>query len=106
MSNLASNCTASNRNNNSPNNRNNNLGFRLARSAQPILERAVTRENRKMLRGGNLPAHKYFVKNASVFFLRACGGAGTVHDENHIDKEYARIDGGTENPGYFTAKTN
>ena len=34
------------------------------------------------------------------------GGAGTVYDENHIDKEYARIDGGTENPGYFTAKTN
>jgi len=32
------------------------------------------------------------------------GGAGTVYDENHTDKEYARIDGGTENPGYFTAK--
>ena len=34
------------------------------------------------------------------------GGAGTVYDANHINKEYARIDGGTENPGYFTAKTN
>ena len=34
------------------------------------------------------------------------GGAGTVYDENHTEKEYARIDGGTENPGYFTAKTN
>ena len=32
------------------------------------------------------------------------GGAGTVYDENHIGKEYARIDGGTSNPGYFTAK--
>ncbi len=32
------------------------------------------------------------------------GGAGTVYDENHIDKEYARIDGGTEKPGYFTKK--
>ena len=34
------------------------------------------------------------------------GGSGTIYDANHINKEYARIDGGTENPGYFTAKTN
>ena len=34
------------------------------------------------------------------------GGKGTVYDENHVDKEYARIDGGTSNPGYFTAKPN
>ena len=27
---------------------------------------------------------------------------GTSYDENHIDKEYARIDGGPECPGYFT----
>ncbi|UKI58215.1 MAG: hypothetical protein L6V81_01870 [Clostridium sp.] len=32
------------------------------------------------------------------------GGAGTTYDANHTDKEYARIDGGTSNPGYFTAK--
>ena len=32
------------------------------------------------------------------------GGAGTVYDASHTKKEYARIDGGTENPGYFTAK--
>lgn len=30
------------------------------------------------------------------------GGKGTVYDENHIDGEYARIDGGPEKPGYFT----
>ena len=30
------------------------------------------------------------------------GGAGTKYDPNHIDKDYARIDGGTSNPGYFT----
>ena len=30
------------------------------------------------------------------------GGAGTTYDANHTDKEYARIDGGTSNPGYFT----
>ena len=32
------------------------------------------------------------------------GGAGTKYDRNHTDKTYARIDGGTSNPGYFTAK--
>ena len=31
------------------------------------------------------------------------GGVGTVYDENHIDKEYARLDS-TTSPGYFTAK--
>lgn len=30
------------------------------------------------------------------------GGAGTTYDANHIDKAYAQIDGGTDNPGYFT----
>ncbi len=32
------------------------------------------------------------------------GGAGTAYDANHIDKAYARIDGGVSNPGYFTEK--
>ena len=32
------------------------------------------------------------------------GGQGTTYDANHIDKAYAHIDGGTSNPGYFTAK--
>ena len=31
------------------------------------------------------------------------GGAGTVYDANHTDYTYAHIDGGTSNPGYFTA---
>ena len=34
------------------------------------------------------------------------GGNGTTYDSNHIDYSYARIDGGTSNPGYFTSKTN
>ena len=34
------------------------------------------------------------------------GGAGTVFDSNKKGKEYARIDGGTSSPGYFTLKTN
>ena len=33
------------------------------------------------------------------------GGAGTAFDTNHVDAEYARIDGGTTNPGYFTQGT-
>ena len=32
------------------------------------------------------------------------GGAGTTYDSTKIDKTYARIDGGTSNPGYFTSK--
>ncbi len=32
------------------------------------------------------------------------GGNGTAYNSSHVDKEYARIDGGTSNPGYFTRK--
>ncbi len=32
------------------------------------------------------------------------GGSGTVYDSTKTDKTYARIDGGTTNPGYFTLK--
>ena len=31
------------------------------------------------------------------------GGAGTTYDADHIDVNYARIDGGTDAPGYFTS---
>ena len=34
------------------------------------------------------------------------GGAGTVYNSSYIDKTYARVDGGTSSPGYFTLKTN
>ena len=30
------------------------------------------------------------------------GGRGTMHSAQHINKEYAHIDGGVSNPGYFT----
>ena len=33
------------------------------------------------------------------------GGAGTTYKFNHTDKEYARIDGGPSNPGYFTSSS-
>ena len=32
------------------------------------------------------------------------GGQGTTFDSTKVDKTYARIDGGTSNPGYFTSK--
>ena len=32
------------------------------------------------------------------------GGQGTTYDANHTNKEYAHIDGGSSNPGYFTEK--
>ena len=32
------------------------------------------------------------------------GSAGTVYDANHIDAKYAHIDGGADNPGYFSEK--
>ena len=32
------------------------------------------------------------------------GGAGTTYNSSFVDKTYARIDGGTSNPGYFTLK--
>ena len=34
------------------------------------------------------------------------GGAGTVYNRSYVDKTYARVDGGTSSPGYFTLKTN
>ena len=47
---------------------------------------------------------------SSGFMFFGCtnlvGGAGTKCDANHVDKEYAHIDGGPSNPGYFTDKNN
>ena len=40
--------------------------------------------------------------NLFVNCTNLVGGAGTVYDENQINTEYAHIDGGTDNPGYFT----
>ncbi len=42
--------------------------------------------------------------SANMFYncTSLVGGQGTTYDDNHIDKAYAHIDGGTSNPGYFT----
>ena len=43
---------------------------------------------------------------ANITMFKNCtnlvGGAGTKYDSKHVNNEYARIDGGTSNPGYFT----
>ena len=49
------------------------------------------------------------VTESSNMFKRCTnliGGNGTVYNENIIDVSMAHIDGGTSNPGYFSAKTN
>lgn len=38
------------------------------------------------------------------FCYNLVGGAGTTYDSRHLDAEYARVDGGVDNPGYFTQK--
>ena len=42
----------------------------------------------------------------SDYMFYACskiiGGAGTTYDDKHFDGDYAHIDGGPENPGYYT----
>ncbi|WP_215507270.1 BspA family leucine-rich repeat surface protein [Peptoniphilus sp. EMRHCC_23] len=47
--------------------------------------------------------------NASNMFAGCTslvGGKGTVYNEDHVNKEYARIDGGADQPGYFRLKSN
>ena len=43
---------------------------------------------------------------SSTYMFNECtkliGGAGTKYNSSYVDKTYARIDGGTSNPGYFT----
>ena len=43
----------------------------------------------------------------STYMFSSCynlvGGKGTTYDDNHVDATYAHIDGGSSNPGYFTA---
>ena len=47
---------------------------------------------------------------SSTYMFNGCtklvGGAGTKYNSSYVDKTYARIDGGTSNPGYFTDITD
>ena len=51
---------------------------------------------------------EYGEENGWVYLFENCrsliGEQGTTFDANHIDKEYARIDGGPTMPGYFSSK--
>ena len=40
--------------------------------------------------------------NMFLSSTKLIGGAGTKYNSSYVDKTYARIDGGTSNPGYFT----
>ena len=45
------------------------------------------------------------VTNSSNMFYgctKLVGGQGTTYNSSHVDKAYAHIDGGSNNPGYFT----
>jgi surface protein len=45
------------------------------------------------------------VRNSTDMFTsctKLVGSAGTRYDANHTDKTYARVDGGTSRPGYFS----
>ena len=49
------------------------------------------------------------VTNSNAMFngcTSLVGGQGTAYDADHVDAEYAHIDGGTANPGYFTEKVD
>ena len=42
--------------------------------------------------------------NMFLYCTSLVGGQGTTYDSTKVDKTYARIDGGTSSPGYFTSK--
>jgi hypothetical protein len=45
------------------------------------------------------------VTNSELMFNKCTslmGGQGTTYDETHLDAAYAHVDGGLDNPGYFT----
>ena len=49
------------------------------------------------------------VTNSDMMFYRCTklvGGKGTTYDSSHINADYAHIDGGPSNPGYFTGKSS
>ena len=49
------------------------------------------------------------VTNSTNMFkdsTKLVGGFGTIYSSSKIDKTYARIDGGTSSPGYFTSKNS
>ena len=62
--------------------------------------------NLKTIYAGNAWSTAAVTNSDNMFSncTKLVGGKGTTYDANHIDAAYAHIDGGTSNPGYFTAK--
>ena len=42
--------------------------------------------------------------NMFIGCAKLVGAQGSAYDEIHVDASYAHIDGGLDNPGYFTEK--
>jgi surface protein len=61
--------------------------------------------NLKTIYVGNGWSTAEVMESASMFgnCTSLKGGKGTTYDANHVDATYARVDGGTSNPGYLTA---
>ncbi|MBR0433023.1 MAG: BspA family leucine-rich repeat surface protein [Bacteroidaceae bacterium] len=45
-----------------------------------------------------------FSQNMFIYCYKLVGGAGTEYSISYVDKGYARIDGGTASPGYFSTR--
>ena len=53
--------------------------------------------------GGGWTTRFVFDSNSMFYGCTSLvGGMGTTYDPNHTDKEYAHLDGGPDNPGYFS----
>ena len=54
----------------------------------------------------NKPDISAVTSSSNMFYntTNLVGGAGTTYNSSYVDKTYAKIDGGTSSPGYFTAK--
>ena len=63
-------------------------------------------ENQATIYVGNewSTAALYMSSNMFINCTNLVGGMGTTYDENHVNGDYAHIDGGPSNPGYFTDK--
>ena len=60
--------------------------------------------NLKTIYGSSKFVTTAVTSSTNMFYgcTKLIGGAGTKYNSSYVDKTYARIDGGTSNPGYFT----
>ena len=62
--------------------------------------------NLKTIYTSNIFNTNSVTSSSNMFYntINLVGGSGTKYNSSYVDKTYARIDGGTSSPGYFTAK--